>query len=95
MTMQSVGYAGLGWATVLAAAATDNIVVVGIGLGVLVALSTLLIRIFLVVDNRIENSLARKMANGDLPTRLERRETQRTLEKLTEKLDELLEERRD
>ncbi len=88
--MQTTGYVGLAYASALAAAATDNLLVVGIGLGILVALSTLLIRIFLVIDHRIDARLDRKMAIGDLPTKTERQEMQRTLELLTEKLDRLL-----
>lgn len=92
MTMQVVGYAGLAWATGIAAAATDNLLVAVTVVAILVALSTLLIRLFLVVDHRIDARLNSKMLSGELPTQLERQETQRTLEQLTVKLDRLLED---
>lgn len=41
MNPQAYGYAGLGWATFLAAQLTDSVFVVGAVLGALVAVSTL------------------------------------------------------
>lgn len=85
-----LGVTGLGWAAAVATTITDNLILVGAVLGALVALSTLLIRLFTVVDNRVTAVIHRMQTEGELPTRLERLENQRTNERLFEMMKELI-----
>lgn len=79
---------GYGAAIVIAATASENALLVGAILGILVALSTLLIRVFVLVDNRVRTEVQRMQAAGELPTALERQENHRNLELLNLKADE-------
>ena len=91
MSVSQVGYLGYAWATSIAVVTSDNLLIVAVGLGILVAVSTLLIRVGGVVENKARQVIREYQATGELPTTLEREEIQRTLEVLNEKMDRLLE----
>ena len=84
MSLPQIGYAGLGWAVVLASTVTENIgVAVGL-VSILVLVSTLLIRFNQVVGKMAREVIWEMQADGDLPTRLEREETAKALATLIE-----------
>jgi len=102
VSVSQVGYLGYAWATSIAVVTSDNLLIVAVGLGILVAVSTLLIRVGGVVENKARQVIREYQATGELPTTLERdtgelpttlerEEIQRTLEVLNEKMDRLLE----
>jgi len=91
VSVSQVGYLGYAWAAVIAIVTSDNLLIVAVGLGILVAVSTLLIRVGGVVENKARQVIREYQATGELPTTLEREEIQRTLEVLNEKMDRLLE----
>ena len=66
----------------IGAVVAENLLIAGAALGVLVAISTLMIRIVQVVDNRIESAIAHKQAEGDLPTKTQ-------MAHIEDKLDEI------
>ena len=89
-TLQWIGGGGLAVAGAIGATISDNTLLVGAAIGILVGASTLLLRIFSVVDTRVRSEIERMQAHGDLPTRLERQEQRRALELINEKMDRLL-----
>lgn len=68
MSIQHAGYATLTWAWVIGAAALDSVVIVSAIIGALVAISTLMIRIGTLIENRVESTINRMQSSGDLPT---------------------------
>ncbi len=92
MTIQHIGYIGMGWAAVMAAAVTDNLAIAGGVLLILVAISTLMIRLASSIEKAARGVIHEMQADGELPTMLERQEMQRALLALTEKLADMLED---
>ncbi len=91
VSVPQVGYFGLAWAGMIGAATYDNLAYIAIGIGIVVGISTLLIRINTIVKTGAKGVVHEMQATGELPTTLERREIRQALESLDQKLDRLLE----
>ncbi len=91
MTVPQVGYFGLAWAGMIGAVTYDNLALIAVGIGIVVGISTLLIRINTIVKTGAKGVVHEMQATGELPTTLERKEIRDLLKSLDERMDKLLE----